>query len=208
MAPDTFRANYRRQFRDEAVRVAHRLAVSKGWENVRMGEIADRVGSSRALLYKEFGDKAGLGDAVVLREAERFLQGVRAVLDGYSTDAAAGLAASVTFTLEEAEKSPLLKAVLISHRDAADGTGRGVLPLLTTSFSILQVSTGTLVAWSSRFFPDIPQADMAEAADAMVRLTVSHLALPNADRARTSQQITEVGMRYLGLSPVRGTQTA
>ena len=51
-----------------------------------MSEIAEAVGISRALLYKEFGDKPGLGEAVVLREAARFIEGIEGVLAHHDAD--------------------------------------------------------------------------------------------------------------------------
>ena len=42
-----------------------------------MGEVGDRGGVPGGAPNKEFGDKAGLGEAVVLREASRFLEGIQ-----------------------------------------------------------------------------------------------------------------------------------
>ncbi|WP_183097312.1 TetR family transcriptional regulator [Nocardioides pelophilus] len=192
------RESYRRHVRGLILESAYELAVAKGWDKVRMSEIAERAGASRALLYKVFGDKASLGDALLLREADRFLAGIHLELERHRSDAAAGISAAVQFTLTEAERSPLLKAVLISHRDATDQP-LGVLPLLTTSFTLLERSTEVLVGWFMESFPELDRTDVDDAADALVRLTVSHLALPNADMNTTGRQITEVALRYLGL---------
>lgn len=203
------RDSYRQHLRDKALEGAYELVVAKGWEKVRVGEIAEKVGTSRAMLYKEFADKRGIGDALVLREAERFLDGIRTELASHGGDAAGGLAAAVRFTLEEAERSPLLKAVLISHREeSAHEPSKGVLPLLTTSFSILEVASETLAKWVGVHFPNLDPGDAADASDALVRLTISHLALPNASAGRTGRQITEVGLRYLGLSGRGDRQSA
>lgn len=46
---------------------------------------------SRPTVYKEFGNKEGLGDAMAIKESERFLKGIHAVLDdnaGYAVVAA------------------------------------------------------------------------------------------------------------------------
>lgn len=71
------------------------------------------------MLYAEFGDKQGLGEALVLNEADRFLAGISDILGQYREDAAGGIQASVRYTLAEAEESPLLRAVLASPRDPA-----------------------------------------------------------------------------------------
>lgn len=81
------RERYREHVRAAVLETAHDLIAERGWERVRMGEIAEAVGVSRALLYKEFGDKPGLGEAVVLREAARFIEGIENVLAHHGSDA-------------------------------------------------------------------------------------------------------------------------
>ena len=46
-----------------------------------MGRVAELTGVSRPTLYKEFGDKQGLADALALGETERFVAGVVRELD-------------------------------------------------------------------------------------------------------------------------------
>src|SRR5690349_11464319 len=69
----SFRESYRAHVRERTLEAAYAETVEKGWERVRVGQVATKVGVSRALLYKEFGDKQGLGAALVLHESERFL---------------------------------------------------------------------------------------------------------------------------------------
>jgi AcrR family transcriptional regulator len=194
------RDRYREHVRAAVLETAHDLIVERGWERVRMGEIADAVGVSRALLYKEFKDKPGLGEAVVLKEAARFIDGIEEVLARHRADAGRGLAAAIDFTVEEAERSPLLRAVLISNGELSSQSATGILPLLTTSSQLLDLATRSLATWVTSNFPDLDAEEVSDAADALVRLTVSHLALPRWTRPETSRKITEVGLRYLGLS--------
>lgn len=200
----SLRQSYRAHLRQLALEAAYGETVDKGWDKVRVGQIATSIGASRAMLYKEFGDKQGLGEALVLHEAERFLAGIKEVLAGFPTDAAGGIQASVHFTLAESEKSPLLRAVLVSYRDptlnpGAVDTRKGMLPLITTSGRLLDVASETLGAWLHQQFPQLDATDVQNATDALVRLTVSHLALPGADAKATGQQVSEVALRYLGL---------
>lgn len=194
------RDRYREHVRAAVLEAAHESIVERGWERVRMGEIADAVGVSRALLYKEFKDKRGLGEAVVLQEAARFIQGIEEVLAPHRADAGGGLAAAVDFTLEEAERSPLLRAVLISNGELSSQSATGILPLLTTSAQLLDLATRSLAGWLTSNFPDLVAEEVSDAADALVRLTVSHLAVPTWTLSETSRKITDVGLRYLGLS--------
>ncbi|MDV3133401.1 TetR/AcrR family transcriptional regulator [Mycobacterium sp. 29Ha] len=185
--------------REQVLIAARALTIEKGWERVRMSEIAELVGVSRPTLYKEFVDKQGLGDALVVREGERFLDGIRAVLDEYIGDVGAGITAAVRYTLEEAEASPLLKAVLTSNRSTDDVAATGVLPLLPTSASLLELCSAALVKWFSEHFPDLETGDVTDMVDALVRLTVSHVVLPAADAKTTGSRISRVALRYLGV---------
>ena len=193
------RERYREHVRAAVLETAHDLIAERGWERVRMGEIAEAVGVSRALLYKEFGD---------LREAARFIEGIENVLAHHGSDASSGLAASVGFVLEEAENSPLLRAVLISNRDSPP-PATGILPLLTTSAQLLELASGSLARWLTSHVAGLRADEVSDAAEALVRLTVSHLALPTRSRADTARKITEVGLRCLGLpiTPEQGIAT-
>ena len=197
------RERYRAHVRDAVLETVHDLIAARGWDRVRMGEDAEQVGISRALLYKDTGDKSRLGEAVVLREASRFIEGIDGVLALHGDDPATGLGASVAYVLEEAERSPLLRAVLISSRDADVAASTGILPVLTTSAQLLELASVSLANWLSVHVPRSKATEVADVADALVRLTVSHLALPTLSRAQTAQKITEVGLRYLGLTSSR-----
>lgn len=201
------RESYRAHLRQRALEAAYAETVEKGWDKVRVGHVATSIGAPRAMLYREFGDKQGLGEALVLHEAERFLVGIKDALMEFPADAAGGIQASVRYTLAEAEKSPLLRAVLVSHRDPtldahALSAPTGMLPLITTSKRLLDVASETLATWLHEQFPQLDGADVQDATDALVRLTVSHLALPGADVDTTGRRISEVGLRYLGLHGV------
>lgn len=98
MRAPSMRERFKEHMRLAVLEAAHDLTVDRGWDRVRMGQVADRAGVSRAALYKEFGDKAGLGEAVVLREASRFLEGIRGALEAHIGDAKRGIAAAVDYT--------------------------------------------------------------------------------------------------------------
>lgn len=194
--------SYRRHLRASALKAAYDMTVEKGWNRVRVADVAAEIGVSRPMLYKEFGDKQGLGDALVLNEAERFLLGIQAVLDEHFGQAADAITESVWFTLHEAEVSPLLKAVLTASRSGGD-EGTGVLPLIATSASLLELASERLVDWFMEHFPELVHQDVVDGVDALIRLTVSHLVLPTADTTETGRRISQVALRYLALAPNR-----
>ena len=80
------RQSYRAHLRQRGtLEAAYAETVEKGWDKVRVGHIATSDwGSARMLCCKEFGDKQGLGEALVLHEAERFLAGIQNVLTHFS----------------------------------------------------------------------------------------------------------------------------
>ena len=202
MPTEPVRMSFRRHVREQVLRATRELTIEKGWDQVRMSEVAESVGVSRPTLYKEFGDKQGLGDALVVSEGQRFLEGIRAVLAEHVGDVQGGITAAVQFTLCEAEDSPLLKAVLTSNpsgNDRGGSSSTGVLPLLPTSASLLQLCSAALITWFNDHFADLDPKDVQDVADVLVRLTVSHVVLPAADIATTGERISRVALRYLGV---------
>ena len=194
MTVEPLRAAFRREVRHRALAAAAQQALEHGWDRVRMGAVAAEVGVSRPTLYKEFGDKDGLGRALVEEETQRFLTGVRATLDQSAGDLPGAVRAAVLFTLDEAARSPLLRAVLTSTRDDA----AGLLPLLTTrSAPLIDSARRVVVAWLAEHV-DADLRDVEEAADAAVRLVISHLVAPAGASAQTADHLTRVVLRYLG----------
>ncbi|MDP3893428.1 TetR family transcriptional regulator, partial [Nocardioides sp.] len=161
MTSEPLRISFRRHLRGQALEAAHGLVIEAGWGQVRMAEVAARIGVSRPMLYKEFGDKQGLGDALVVREAERFMEGIQAVLDAHSGRAGAAITEAVRYALDEAASSPLLKAVLTASRNDRDvPVGTGVLPLLSTSTSLHDFVSEQIEAWLLEHFPELDRADV------------------------------------------------
>lgn len=195
MTAEPLRVAFRRQVHEQALEQAYALTVEQGWDKVRMGQVATATGVSRPTLYKEFGDKQGLGEALVRRETERFLVGVQAALDA-APDVPAAVAAAVRYALDEAERSPLLHAVLTSTR----GDDAGLLPLLTTrSAPLLDAAGGLVGGWLRARLPGHDERDVAEAADALARLVVSHLVQPAGSPEQTAERLARVALRVLRL---------
>jgi len=60
---------------------ASEITREQGWGHVTMAKVAGLAGVSRQTVYNEFGAKPGLGQAMVLRELDRFLAVVAEELD-------------------------------------------------------------------------------------------------------------------------------
>ncbi|MDN4175931.1 TetR/AcrR family transcriptional regulator, partial [Nocardioides sp. SOB77] len=77
--------------RDRVVDAAVRMTIELGWARVTMVRLADEVGVSRQTVYNEMGTKAGLAEAMVARELDRFLGVVTVSFDAHPDDLVAGI---------------------------------------------------------------------------------------------------------------------
>lgn len=188
MTGESLRVEFRRQVRERVLDTAAALAVEHGWDRVRIGEVATASGVSRPTLYREFGTKDGVGEALVAREAERFFTGIAAVLDESDT-VAEGVRGAVRFTLDEAADNPLLRAILTGSRSG----DTGLLPFLTTrGDAIIAGGSGLVGGWVRKREPEIEGRVVDDAVDAIVRLTISHLVSPGLGHAEAADRLARI----------------
>ena len=174
MTTDSAHVAFRRRVRDAVLDAAHESAVTQGWDQVRVGEVAVTAGVSRPTLYREFGSKDAIGEALISREADRFIDGVRGVLSSHD-DPARGIRDASAFTLHQAEVNPLLRAVLTGDRPGSVA----LLPYLTSrSQAILERGREMLAGWVVERVPGEDPRLVDEVVDAVVRLVISHLVAP------------------------------
>ena len=172
-------------------------AAGMGWAAARMADVARAAGVSRQTLYYEFRSKDALGEALALREAERYLAGADAVLTGAEGSPAEAVAAGARYTLTAAAENPLLKAVL------TDDAG-GLLPFLTTrAEAILPAARDHVTEHVAGCWPELDRDDVVRAADMVNRLTLSHLVLPGARPDQVAADIAHLVDRLLPVRPSR-----
>jgi AcrR family transcriptional regulator len=191
-----FRDEAHQRMREAALDAAAEEVLARGWRGLQMRTVATRTGVSRQTLYKTFGDKHGLSQALVLRHAPQLLEQV-----GHAMAAGATLhdrwAAAVRTTLASAEGDPLVKAVLLS--DSSDE----FLPLITSRGApVLDLARRGLTSLVLHHHPDLDPVRVATAADAAARMTLSHLVLPQQPADRTATDIAEIATLYLDRGPV------
>lgn len=185
----------RSRLRDELLDAAYARLIAVGFERLRMTDVAAAVGVSRQTVYNTFGDKHRLAQALALRESERFLDGIDAALAACDQPYVAVIAA-VSFTLTEAATNPLLKSIL------ASAGGESLLPLLTSRSEPLLVTARSRVqAHLQRYWPDRAATEIESVADAVVRLTVSHLVLPLDPVDATARVLARLVVRALTVPP-------
>lgn len=146
------------------------IITEEGWDRLTMTKVAQRSGVPRQSLYKEVGTKSELGAAVVAREAERFLTGMREGIAAHPDSIVDAIGAAARFALEYGETNAVLKAILRpSHDDE-------LLELLTVrpEAVLTQASRAVAEALNSPTRGNPPEALV----DTTVRLTLSHLLQP------------------------------
>jgi AcrR family transcriptional regulator len=190
VVPDTlkFQDEVRLLLRDRVLDAAYDLVCSEGWRAVNMSRIAGRVGISRQVLYKEFGAKQAVGEALVQRETDRFVGGVLSAMREHPDDLAAGLAAGAAFTLRAGADDALVKASM----DRARNAEVGLTPLLTTGPRPIWAGAMEAIAVAAREFYDLPAAikrQLESIVEVEVRLTFSHMWQPMCSVDEAVQQI-------------------
>ncbi|WP_030168368.1 TetR family transcriptional regulator [Spirillospora albida] len=189
-----------RSVRESLLDAAAELLVERGYRGVRMADVAAAAGVSRQTVYNEFGDKWGLAQAVVVRDNDRYVDGIDRVLSEHR-DLHAAVRAAVLFTLETAADDRLTKLVL---------TGAGgdeLLPLLTTRADpVLFTARDRLAEHALAQWPSLDPAAFTEVTDAAVRLTMSHIMLPSAPPEMVAEMIARMVTAYMGV-PENGVRS-
>ena len=184
----------RARLRDALVGAARDLTVAHGWAGVRMVDVARAAGVSRQTVYNEFDGRAGLAEAIAVREIERFVHAVRTELFAHGADVRAAAYAAVLHTLREAAGNALVRAILTSARGGADE----LLPYLTTRSDAALALAGAVIAeWAAVHLPEAGAEEVALAGDAVIRLTISHIMLPSGTPEATAAALAEVFHRLL-----------
>jgi AcrR family transcriptional regulator len=189
----------RRHVRDAIVDAARELTVARGWDAVRMADVAAAAGVSRQTVYNEYATKAGLADALAQREIDRFVADVRAALYAHGDDVAAAAYAAISHTLREAAANPLIKAILTSARGGSDS----LLPYLTTrAEGVLIAAAGVLQEWAADHLPGVDVERMAFGAESIIRLVVSHIVLPLAPPEQTAEKLADLAAQWVAAATV------
>ena len=160
---------------------------SKAWSEITMSNIAEVAGVSRQTLYKEFGSRAEFGQAFVIHEGERFLDGVDAAVRQHLDDPRAAVGAALELFLSSAGEDPLVRILL-----SDDGTG-GMLPFVTTQgMPVVQGATARLAATIEAGWPQAPPAKVKLLAESLVRLAISYITAPGDDPETTATKAGEL----------------
>jgi AcrR family transcriptional regulator len=160
---------------------------NRAWSEITMSKIAGAAGVSRQTLYKEFGSRDEFGQAFVIHEGERFLDGVDEAVREHLDDPRAAVGAALEKFLRTAGEDPLVRILL-----SDDGTG-GMLPFVTTQgMPVVQWATARLDATIRAGWPQAPTDKTALLAESLVRLAISYITAPSALPEVTAVQAGEL----------------
>ncbi|MEU0669249.1 TetR family transcriptional regulator [Streptomyces lavendulocolor] len=173
---------------------ARDLTCEAGWDQVSLAAVAARAEVSRPSVYKEFGNRAGLGRALVVRETQQFLAGVADTLYPGLPDTDACLEAAILYVLREADDQPLIRAVVTAAREGSDS----LLPYLTARTDpIFDAGQNLVRNWLARRYPEQDMEAVEVAADVIVRMTISHLVLPGGEPRLTARRLATAARKLL-----------
>ena len=170
------------------------ITVTEGWSAVTMARLADDVGVSRQTVYNEVGAKPALAEAMVMRELNGFLAVVQTAFDAHDGDAVASVRAATEAVLKQAQRHPLLRAIV----SATYGADTELLPFLTTNASGLLDAAGAVMAVRlAPYSRHLSARESRAVVDVIVRIVLSHVMAPSAPPRRVADDIGEVARRLL-----------
>lgn len=172
--------------RDRILDAMFAAVADFGISRTTVEDVAHRAGLSRQTVYRYFPSKDILVLALVIREEEKFLDGIRTAFTGQAETLDA-LHDSTLFVLEYARQHPLLYRLL--ETDQAT-----FLPYITTRSLFVVIRARDVMAELVR--ERLPEADrtrLQTAIDVLIRATLSYMIAPSEmpveDVARTMAQM-------------------
>ena len=159
--------------RSRILDAAFRAVATFGLSRFTMDDVARAATLSRQSVYRYFPSKDDLILALVEREEEAFIEGVRLAFDGHD-DLEEAMASAIAFCLRAAREHPLLDRLLASEPET-------LLPYLTTRGGGLVERARTALEKIARTRGDVRKELVHRSADLVVRAVVSYTLTPSDD---------------------------
>jgi AcrR family transcriptional regulator len=188
----TFAEASRALLRETVLDAVGELLSDRVWAEVTMAQVAAQAGVSRQTLYNAFGTRQELAQAYVIREADRFLVAVQEAVRADGHDPRAAVASALEIFLSAAATHPLVRAI------ASAEEGDQLLALVTTRGGpVLDRVTEGLAAVIAENWPRLARAETKLVADTLVRLAISHAALPSGSPKQTAASVARILGPYM-----------
>lgn len=152
------------------------LAAASGLRHLTMDEVAARARVGRMTVYRRFGSRTALADALAVRECRRCLAEIAAAVPPPSAPADERLAALFVATLKVIRRHPLLERLARLEPEAllAELTREGsVVFALVHRFLVGLVREGQAAG-------ELPPGDPAVLAELSIRLGASFVLMPRS----------------------------
>jgi AcrR family transcriptional regulator len=177
--------------RDTLLDGALDLLRQRTWAEITMADVAGAAGVSRQTLYSELGSRDALAQALVLREADRFVAEVEGAVEVNLHDPATAIAAAFDVFLTAAADNPLVAAVVSGGDDS-------LLPYVTTQGEpVVAQATERLAAVIAAGWPRVDKQAIDLLAECVVRLAISYAALPTGPAGITADSVATLLGPYL-----------
>jgi AcrR family transcriptional regulator len=184
--PQPYAVAARELLRDTLLDAALAELAQRPWAEVTMAHIAAGAGVSRQTLYNEFGSRDEFAQALILREAERFSDAIEQVLNAHRDDPQAALSAAAELFLQAAQRNALVRVV-------ASGGADELLALVTTQGRpVVEFASERLSDAIHERWPAAGRRECELLAENLVRLAISHVALPSGTPEETADAITQL----------------
>lgn len=177
-----YHANARLLLRDTLLDAACEQVRGRRWEEVALGEVAQRAGIGRTRLYSEFGNREGFTRALAWRETERLLEVISSSLLQSPDRPEVACETAVKSYLSALNKSPLLAELLrVETSELAHIAQPG-----------LAECPGRLASMIQSAWPALNPADTALLAQALTRLAVTFARTPASSPQASARSLGEI----------------
>jgi AcrR family transcriptional regulator len=166
---------------------ASKELAARPWSEITMSEIARAGGVSRQTVYNEFGSRAVFAQALVLREAGRFIDAVQSTIAANAEDPRVALQATFELFLTVAAENPLVNAIV-----SGDGADELIALFTTRGETLVEMASARLTEVLLASWPVVPREEAELLGETLVRLAISYAALPKGRPRETAESVASL----------------
>jgi AcrR family transcriptional regulator len=166
---------------------ASKELATRPWSEITMSEIARAAGVSRQTVYNEFGSRPVFAQALVLREAGRFIDAVQSTIAANAEDPRLALQATFELFLTVAAENPLVNAIV-----SGEGADELIALFTTRGETLVEMASARLTDVLLASWPAVAADDAELIGECLVRLAISYAALPKGRAGETAQGVASL----------------
>jgi AcrR family transcriptional regulator len=166
---------------------ASKELAARPWSEITMSEIARAAGVSRQTVYNEFGSRAVFAQALVLREAARFIDAVQSTIAANAEEPRVALQATFELFLTVAAENPLVSAIV-----SGEGADELIALFTTRGETLVEMASARLTDVLLASWPVVPREEAELLGETLVRLAISYAALPKGGPGETAESVASL----------------